>query len=319
MQKPAETKKLYFIAAILYAAQIGLDSLLFPVAALLSGTRSGVQITSGVIVSYFLPYLLELAYPLLAVWLSKQKEITPQSTKLTAILLPSCWGVLRLLNLGIRVMSNTLMDAERIGSLSLLRNTVQIPLYLTGFASSAGFILLCCACAEEYVRMHPASDKTKRLSLYAVICAGAGLLLETLGILFSRQFGVLFGSSYYCMLPMKWKLVMLGLLLLRVVPFTAAAVWFWLKPDGTRPVTRLILAPILVYIPALLCNCITLFLIRLVAQDGTETFAAYSIAGAVSSMLGILHFAALILTCCAGTIAYFDAKRTPSDGALSNN
>ena len=319
MQKPAETKKLYLIAAILYAARIVLGCLLFPAAVLLFARYRNVdvQFNPNMAVMYFVPLLLMLVYPLLAFWLSRQKEITPQSTKLTAILLPSCRVGLSLLNLGFQLLERRMLQNEQIGSFTMLLGTVQLPLKLTGLAATAGFILLCCACAKEFVLTHPAPDGVKHLSQYAAICAGAGMLLRIVSILFSEQFGLLF-SSWRLVLPMKWKLILIGLTLLTEAPFTAAAIWFWLKPDSIRPATKLILAPILYLVPVFLSYGIGQFLIRLVGQEGMETISAFSMANTVSGYFSVLLDAALILTCCAGTIAFFEAKRTPSDGASSN-
>ena len=117
---------------------------------------------------------------------------------------------------------------------------------------------------------------------------------------------------------MKWKLILIGLTLRTEAPFSAAAIWFWLKPDSIRPVTKLILAPILYLVPVILGYGIGQFLIRLVGQEGMETISAFSMANTVSGYFSVLLDAAFILTCCAGTIAFFETKRTPSDGAISN-
>ena len=209
-----------------------------------------------------------------------------------------------------------MLQDEQIGSFTILLGTVQLPLKLTGLATTAGFILLCCACAEEFVLTHPAPDGVKHLSQYAAICAGAGMLLRIVIILFSEQFGLLF-SSWCLVLPMKWKLILIGLTLLTEAPFTAAAIWFWLKPDSIRPATKLILAPILYLVLVFLGYGIGQFLIRLVGQEGLETISAFSMANTVSGYFSVLLDAAFILTCCAGTIAFFETKRTPSDGEPS--
>lgn len=318
MEKPAITRKLYRIAAIFYGVGLLIQCGIPSVAALIPvvSYRPSMHVNQGAVAVYLVYTLPLVLYLFLAVWLARQKEITRESTKRTAILIPVIYCAVQLLRFVIPLVAGQFLSNE---SLVLIR-TGSSGYGLFGIFYTAGLILICCAAAIEFYRTLPAptGGETKPLSLYAMVCAGAGVSLKCIAVFLAKLVGMAFNGDGMGVLslPLKWKLLLIGTILLSDLPLLCAAVWFWRKPEvtRTRAKTKVILSPILYCVPALLGMLGRTLLVRAIVGDGIAIMETYGTATALVEMFSVLLLAALILICCAGAIELYMTKQTPSDG-----
>ena len=155
-------------------------------------------------------------------------------------------------------------------------------------------------------------NATKQLALYAMVCCGACILLQSIAAMMPEQFGRLMNARGL-ELPLPWRILLIVGTLAGIMPMAGVAVWSFLSRTitHTKALTTVILAPVLYVAGNILQSIVRYIGMRI--SPNTETIGAISITSNAMGFFSALLLAALVLICCAGAIELYITK-TPSHG-----
>ena len=157
---------------------------------------------------------------------------------------------------------------------------------------------------------------TKQLALYSVVCAGLCFLLQSTAAMLPGQFINLFERTSTMELAMQWKLLLIGMSAVSVLPMAAIGIWSLLTKEITRSraMMTVVLTPVL-YVAGMIVNSgMRALSLRMVVGTGSDSVLAFSTAMSSMQLFTLLNTAALVLVCCAGAIELYLTTHSPSDG-----